>query len=322
MKTFAQVLEETEGSHRHLLIGNGFSQAWRYDIFNYKNLLDSANFGVRNTEIKSIFNRLETYDFENVMQSLIVSADICELYSGGTALLTAIRNDADILKSSLVTAIAETHPSLPSAVTDEQYEMARNFLSQFGSIFTLNYDLLMYWARNKSELDPAGFESDDGFRQHRTWVGSDTSQNVFFLHGGLHLYDEGGVIKKHAYTQSGDTIIDQVRANLASNKFPIFVSEPTHFQKLDKILHNPYLNYCYGKLGKMNGNLIIFGHSMDDTDTHIFEQVDSSGVTDVYVSIYGDDNSAQNRRTKSNAASFFETCNVHFYRAESTPIWE
>lgn len=72
----------------------------------------------------------------------------------------------------------------------------------------------------------------------------------------------------------------------------------------------------------MNGNLIIFGHSMDDTDTHIFEQVDSSGVTDVYVSIYGDDNSAQNRRTKSNAASFFETCNVHFYRAESTPIWE
>ncbi|MGI9831640.1 DUF4917 family protein, partial [Vibrio vulnificus] len=321
LKTFAQVLEETDGKHRHLLLGNGFSQAWRHDIFNYKNLLDSANFGARDAAIKAIFQKLETYDFETVMQSMTVSADICELYGGDAALLEAIREDANILKSSLVTAIAQTHPSLPSAVTDAQYEMARNFLSQFGSVFTLNYDLLMYWARNKVELDPDNYETDDGFRRNRTWVGSETDQNIFFLHGGLHLYDESGVIKKHAYTQDGETIIDQVRANLALNRFPIFVSEPTHFQKLDKILHNPYLNYCYGKLGKMNGNLVIYGHSMDETDTHIFEQADVSNIENVYISIFGDPNSPQNRRTKANAVSYFSSCNVHFYSAESTPIW-
>ncbi|OCH31142.1 DUF4917 family protein [Aliivibrio fischeri] len=321
MKSFATVLEETAGEHRHLLLGNGFSQAWRHDIFNYKNLLDSASFGSRNTEIKGIFNKLETYDFETVMRSLTVSADICESYSADASLITSIREDSEILKSSLLSAIASTHPSVPSVVTDEQYEMARNFLSQFGSIFTLNYDLLMYWARNMVALDPENFTSDDGFRGFRTWVGSETEQNVFFLHGGLHIYDEGGVIKKHAYTQEGETIIDQVRDNLNQNKFPIFVSEPSHFQKLDKIRHNPYLNYCYEKLGKMNGKLVIYGHSMDATDTHIFDKADESGISDVYVSIFGDPNSRENRRVKANAQAAFSTCYVHFYQAETTPIW-
>jgi len=285
VKSFEEVLEETKGKNRHLLLGNGFSQAWRYRVFNYKNLLDSADFGHRNDKIKEIFYKLDTFDFETVMQTMLSSIYVCQSYNNYPTLVEAIELDADCLKSSLVSAIADSHPSNPSEVLDEQYESARRFLSQFASIFTLNYDLLMYWARNKYNLEPEDFDTDDGFRRFGVWNGIDTDQNVFFLHGALHLYDDGGVIKKHRYTEDGDTIIDQVRMNLRGNRFPIFVSEPTHEKKLDKILHNPYLNFCYNKLGKMNDTLVIYGHSMDETDTHIFDQVDKSNVTDVYVSI-------------------------------------
>lgn len=108
---------------------------------------------------------------------------------------------------------------------------------------------------------------------------------------------------------------------MAKNKFPIFVSEPTYEKKLDKILHNPYLNYCYYKLSNISGALVIYGHSMDETDTHIFEQVNTSSITDVYVSIYGDPKSKENKKTKAHAMSYFDKCNVHFFKAETTHIW-
>ncbi|WP_299267911.1 DUF4917 family protein [uncultured Psychrosphaera sp.] len=321
MKLFAQVLEEIEDKEVSLLLGNGFSQAWDYNIFNYKNLLASANFGSRDQAIKSIFHKLGTYDFETVMQTMISSIYVSQSFNEYPAFVEGIQLDAEKLKSTLVTTIADTHPSVPNNITNEQYELARNFLNSFNNIFTLNYDLLMYWARNMNELEPDNFTTDDGFRGNRTWTGEETDQNVFFLHGGLHLYDEGGVIKKHTYTEYGETIIDQVKANLDKNNFPIFVAEPNHHKKLDKILHNPYLNYCYTQLGKISDSLVIYGHSMDETDTHIFDKVDRSGIRDVYVSIYGDANSWENRRTKANALSSFSTCTVHFYQAESTHIW-
>jgi hypothetical protein len=143
------------------------------------------------------------------------------------------------------------------------------------------------------------------------------------LHGGLHIYDTGEVIKKHACTEDGDTIIQQVRANLDAGRFPLFVSEPTYQKKRYKVTHNPYLSFCYRKLGDLGGTLFIHGHSMDENDKHIFDQVKSSRVTRVFVSIYGDEYSEANTRTKANAKAFIEKLDkdVDFYQAESTPVW-
>lgn len=322
METFAHILEITDGQNRQLLLGNGFSQAFSEQIFNYKNLLDSADFGSRSEKIKKVFHELNTYDFEMVMQTMLHSIYIAQSFSEYPAFIEAINLDAKNLKDSLVATIAKTHPSFPTDVTNLAYESTRVFLSKFSNIFTLNYDLLLYWARNMNKLKPADFNSDDGFRDGGIWCGDETDQNVFFLHGGLHLYDESGIIKKHTYTQVGEKIIDQVRKKLADNSFPIFVAEPNHQKKLDKILHNPYLNYCYKKLKDIDGSLVIFGHSMDDTDAHIFEQVQSSGIENVYVSIFGDESTPRNIKTKANAKSFFHKCNVDFYQAESVSIWK
>ncbi|WP_074218047.1 DUF4917 family protein [Vreelandella aquamarina] len=187
----------------------------------------------------------------------------------------------------------------------------------------INYDLLFYWARNKYSLAPENYRTDDGFRAQRRWEGHGTDQEVYFLHGGLHIFDTGKYIKKHVCTDDGFTIIEQVRNNLGRGNFPLFVSEPTHEKKKQRIDHNPYLNYCYQALGNLNGILFIHGHSMDDNDKHIFDKIKSSRVAKVFVSIYGDENTDANSRTKANAIAFLQSFNrsVEFYQAETAPVW-
>lgn len=306
-----------------ILIANGFSQAWNARIFNYANILDAASFGDRDNQIKALFELSKTYDFETIMGQLVSAQIVLESYGGDAALIQQIKDDQEILKASLVTAIADTHPRVPGDVTDVQFIKVRNFLSTFKNIYSLNYDLLLYWAINKFNLAPIRYRVDDGFRYPTIWNASGTNQNLFFLHGGLHIFDEKLGIRKHACTEDGLTIIEQVRSNLDRHKFPLFVSEPTADKKKAKIEHNPYLYKAYTKLGELSGILFIHGHSMDENDKHIFDQIIASNVTKVYVSIFGDENSDENKKTKANAMAYIQNSriSVEFYQAETAPIW-
>lgn len=324
MISFAKALSKNKDVEKHVLLGNGFSQAWNYELFNYKFLFERANFDDRDDAIKAIFKKFETYDFETVMSNMLASADVLESYGSSKDLVKCIRKDAEKLKETLIEVIAASHPQKPSSVTDEQYEMCRLFLSQFDNIFTLNYDLLMYWARNKNDLAPEKYSTDDGFRHPTVWVGHGDGykQEVFFLHGALHLYDTSTSIRKLKWSNDEElTIVRQVRENLDEGRFPIFVSEPSYKMKKQKILHNPYLDFCFQKLSKLESVLFIYGHSFDESDKHIFDELNESGLEKVYVSIYGDEDSPENQRTKANALTYLSNLTVTFYQAETTYIW-
>lgn len=323
MKTFQQVLEELgEDAESALLVANGFSQAWNPEVFNYANLLEKADFGASNLVLRNLFDHFQTFDFEKVMNQLLGAEAVAKAYGADDIVIQRIATDQQVLKDTLIATIGATHPSRPSEVTSAQFTVARTFLARFTRVFSLNYDLLLYWARNQ-ELPPEGFSSDDGFRAGRLWTPDEADQDVFFLHGGLHLYDTGEEIKKLAYKGSGDSIIDQVRDNLMDGRFPLFVSEPTADKKKSRIERNPYLNYCYRELAELNSALVVFGHSVHDNDKHIFDQIQRSGVARVYVSLYGDENTPSNARTKANAQSFLakEGRTIDFFSAESTPVW-
>jgi hypothetical protein len=140
--------------------------------------------------------------------------------------------DADGLREVLVQAIASNHPSRPHDVTQDQYEHARAFLLNFHRIYTVNYDLLLYWTLMQEELLPA-VRCDDGFRtpdagptDYVTWdIDGRHEQNVYYLHGALHIFDAGHELKKYTWKNTGVPLIDQIRAALSSNLFPLFVSE-------------------------------------------------------------------------------------------------
>ncbi|WP_392551801.1 DUF4917 family protein [Orbus wheelerorum] len=324
MLNFEEIINSCDKDQQlSLILGNGFSQAWNAEIFNYLNLFEKADFGLRNETIRALFDSLKTYDFEVVSRHLCATETILKVYDPTSELIQSISSDIQLLKNSLITAISNTHPDKPSEITDEQYVSVRTFLSQFNNIFSINYDLLFYWARNKKDLDPKDYKTDDGFRSELRWEGYGTDQNIYFLHGGLHIYDADLAIKKHAFKCDGTTIIDQVRNNLNDGKFPLFVSEPTWEKKKKRIAHNPYLNYCYRALGELTGILFIHGHSMDENDKHIFKQIKSSRVSKIFISIFGNEDTDANIKTKANAREFLakKGIKVKFYQAESAPVW-
>jgi Domain of unknown function (DUF4917) len=322
--TFEEAMESVEdGDKPSILLGNGFSRAWSNDIFNYANLLDAADFDHRNAEIRDLFDRCGTYDFEAVMRALVAAKTVLESYGGNELLVETIDRDQQLLKDALISAISSTHPSRPSEVTSDQFIAARQYLSRFDQIFTVNYDLLFYWARNMDDLPPDNYSTDDGFRTECKWRGHGTNQEAHFLHGGLHIFDRGSSIEKHAFSETGTSIVDLVSRNLERGRFPLFVSEPTSTKKKDRIEHNPYLDFCFRALREVSGTFFIQGHSIDENDKHIFDQLKKSHVEKFFVSIFGDEDSEDNIRIKANARAYLESAisKVDFFDAQSAAIW-
>jgi hypothetical protein len=316
------------GAPVSVLLGNGFSRAWRDNIFQYGTLYDAASFGPRENKIRQVFDVLNTYDFEKVTSRLRSAAEIMNLYSRDRELSRQLHEDSEIIKDALLRAIIQTHPARPNEVTADEYICVRRFLSKFSNIYTVNYDLLMYWARNQRDLEPDNWETDDGFRSDHVWVGPETDQNVFFLHGALHLFQDRDGIKKHAFSLHGEPIIEAIRDNLQDNLardvFPLFVSEPSAELKLSRINSNPYLSYCFRQLSQEEGYILIFGHQFREFDQHIFAALDRSSIGHVFVSIYGNQNSPENRRTQANARAYLQKENrgFDFVDARTVPVWQ
>ncbi|WP_425598538.1 DUF4917 family protein [Xanthomonas arboricola] len=119
-------------------------------------------------------------------------------------------------------------------------------------------------------------------------------------------------------------LIDQVREAIDEGRFPLSVSEPSAEKKLQKIERNPYLRACYTALGRLTGSPVILGHSLDDNDSHIFNQIRKSMVSSVMMSIHGDENSDSNRRSKANSTAFMgrPECDVSFFDAPTANPWQ
>lgn len=325
MLTFDEALATLPaGTSPTVLLGNGFSQAWNAAIFNYASLFQVANFGDRDVEIRTLFARLNTWDFESVMRTLLSAELVAEVHELEQGVIDTIKRDQEILKEALLTAVSDNHPRLPNELTMAQYEAVRKFLSRFSQIFTVNYDLLMYWARNQ-DLEPA-WDTDDGFRAKRQWKGYGTNQQVHFLHGCLHLYEVPTGVKKHVYTgEIGGGIVGQVRdnLNLQPPRFPLFVAEPTHQKKKERIDRSPYLSYCLRALTTVSTPIFILGHSMDENDAHIFEAIRKSPSRQIFVSVFGDEHSDPNRRLKANATATLggAMTTVEFFDAGTVAAW-
>jgi hypothetical protein len=90
-------------------------------------------------------------------------------------------------------------------------------------------------------------------------------------------------------------LIDQIRAALKRNFYPLFVAEGESKQKLEQIQHSEYLNRAFRSFANIGGNLFIFGHSMSDSDNHILNLLTKNNVEAVYVSLHGEPNNTSNR---------------------------
>ena len=144
--TFNQALADSgQLSKCHVLLGNGFSIACRPNIFLYGKLYEQADFSKLSQTAKVAFEALNTQDFERVITALRHTEAILEAYGGAPqSFLDTLQSDGDGLRELLVETIAHSHPAWPGEVTHEEYAACRAFVSNFNTVYTFNYDLLLY----------------------------------------------------------------------------------------------------------------------------------------------------------------------------------
>lgn len=348
--TFRTALSETDDVTRHLLLGNGFSIACFPHIFTYGSLFDQANFDT-NPRLKKLFEALDVNDFEHVIRVVEGASRVMPCYiPGDPQVADTMVSDANELKDALIQTLVQHHPRNPGEVSDEKFGYCQKFLSHFvgpgndkGRVYTLNYDLLLYWAVMHS--DPNGrvqFElaKNDGFgrsedteEEYVDWMGEDSArvQRIHYLHGALHLFDAGHELSKYTWTNTGVAIIDQVREAMGLRKFPLFVSEGDSNKKLSKIKHSAYLYHSYksfsSNVGMKQNTLFVFGHSLDDNDMHILKKISKGKISKLYVSLHGEFDSNNNKiiRSKANSLASVRSASnpleIVFYDAKSACVW-
>jgi len=334
--TFEDALHLVRGSKPpHLLLGNGFSRACRDNIFDYQALFQRANFQALSTNVSSAFQALSTTDFEVVMRAMRQAADLAQAYQTTDAdLADRLRRDADGLREVLVSAIADSHPEWPGEVDASSYASCKRFLNNFHRIYSLNYDLLLYWALMQTEIEPH-VPCDDGFRKpddpdadYVTWEPENTyNQNVYYLHGALHVFDSGSEIQKYTWINTGVRLIEQIRSALATNLYPLFVAESDSRKKLVRIRHSDFLSKAHRSVVSLTGSMFIFGWSMDDSDTHIAKLLAKSKIEQLFVGIRGDPTRSSAQRLMDRARAIEgqrlskKPLSVSFYDASSAQVW-
>ena len=338
LMTFEDALKKANRENRqHVLLGNGFSIALEPDIFRYEALYNNANFSsVPNA--REIFEALETHDFEQVLRVLQQMSKIIDIYAKEKpSLAESIKADADKIKEVFVHAVAYGHPERPYSIEQHRYQYCRKFLNNFNHIYSVNYDVLLYWALMNEDADELNLTPDDGFRDptgdgsedYVAWT-SHQSATVHYLHGALHLFDAGDELQKYTWSRTGEPIVDQIRDALDNDKFPLFVSEGTSREKLSRIMHNAYLHKSLRSLEQIGGSLVIFGHSLGGNDHHIIEAIGKSRITKCFISLYGDPDSDTNRHIRDASQQIEKiseryhkgrTPEIHFFDAASAKVW-
>lgn len=97
-------------------------------------------------------------------------------------------------------------------------------------------------------------------------------QNVFYLHGALSLFDAGRYIVKEEY-DSQHYLLENINKRIANKEYPIFVTGGDANDKMNHIMHNKYLSFCYDKLCCIEGSLVTFGFNFGEYDTHIIDAI-------------------------------------------------
>jgi hypothetical protein len=338
--SYNQAIASIDPLHKYVLLGNGFSIALKPDIFTYGSLYENADFSDI-PHIRKLFTALGTEDFEIVIRHLTDTARVVRVYRPGlTRLIAKLEADADVIKDVLVRAIASRHPNRPHEISRKQYVACRKFLSAFRHIFTLNYDVTLYWALMNSEVDDLPLELDDGFRHpdepdqtYVSWLQAN-SPSVHYLHGALHLFDAGSEIIKYTWSKTDIPIVEQIRDALEKEKYPLFVAEGKSANKKKRILHNAYLHKALRSFeaccNQARGAIVIYGHSLAENDEHILKMIGKGKVGRLLISIYGDPQSKANKLIKNNAEKIVAArsrgrnrypLEVTYFDAESAKIW-
>lgn len=343
LETFDNVLASIKKNPNrkfHLLLGNGFSVAYDPAIFSYNALHDFIK-KLDDKDLSTILEVIEIKNFEVIMQYLDSFSALIRAFGGDPALKRRVDAASAKLKTSLLEAVKALHPEHVFKIPEEQSLACSHFLKTFfdsgGSIYSTNYDLLLYWVLMRNNIvkhvDGCGreLENPDEFVPQEeqvwselTWGKYRDEQNVFYLHGALPFFDNGVAVVKEEYDVY-KYLLQKISARMEKGEYPIFVTAGDGNQKLKHIMHNQYLTYCYENLCAAEGSLVTFGFNFGLYDEHIIDAINKAAkhgrkapdkLWSLYIGVYSDDNK---KHIEQIAGKF--KCKVHIYDAKTAHIW-
>ena len=125
---------------------------------------------------------------------------------------------------------------------------------------------------------------DDGFNGELFELSEkEKKQNLFYIHGAFHIYEIGNYIKKIVKTEESafNEILEEIIEDESEELIVVFRSN----NKLELIEQNDYLKNSFEKLGQIEGDLVIFGSSLDNNDKHIFNSINmNEKIRNIYIS--------------------------------------
>lgn len=330
--TFEQALAAAGPTERStLLLGNGFSIACDPRFLYGSLYVELEDKGI-SRELRALFSRLGTNDFEGVLRLLDDAQRVAELYGG--ALPESVEEDREVLKQSLVELVSEHHPDVAATIDDARWTRARRFLSRFGSVFTTNYDLLLHWAclHQGTPLLSDGFgahpAADDRDDLCFTFNFPERARKMWYLHGALHLYEEDGLVFKRA-SKRGAAVTEQVRDAIDDAQYPLFVAEGDPDRKAERIRRNGYLNAAREALSAASDSLIAFGFKFGATDQHLVDAIASNtNLRHLCVGLYGATRNVSSLETMTAISRALDTHNrtsnlaVTYFDSTTANVWD
>jgi hypothetical protein len=303
------------------MVGNGFSMAYDADIFSYNALYDFVN-ALEDSTLSKVLGVVSTKNFETIMKELDVFGALLKAFDADPSLLASVRQCSRRLKKALLDAIKALHPehvfTVPEAAADTCADFLKKFLRTKASIFTSNYDLLLYWVLMRKEIAGAvdGFgrvllnaddnpPPEDQEWSNLRWGPNREQQCIHYLHGALPLFDTGIEVEKEEY-DSENYLLEKIGLRIDAGAYPIFVTAGDGKDKLTQIMHNRYLTFC-------------------DSDGHIIQAINEAAkhgrkqfpkLLSIYVGVYSDDD----RHRIENMERRFK-CKVHIYDAKTAKVW-
>jgi hypothetical protein len=322
-----------------LVVGNGASCAISCG-FNYSSLLNVA---IHNRFINSsgrrLFELMKNSDFEMAIRTIDESKNVfaaLKVRRRNRIKLNSMRNS---VKDALINSVRLTHSSAYADFVEKQDNLV-NFCKKFSTIFSVNYDILLYWMMMYARgMNGCTSPFKDCFN-HGKFVPNyefyrqpqHPCQNatlVFYPHGHLALLSDRSDSEIKISADSASLIDTISEAWKQSGNRPLFVSEGNKEDKLTSINRSQYLRCTLREMKQKKESITIYGWSMSQQDSHLLEAICESGAQRIAISIHETPEEATELkvvRATNKITEMYTLLNaqlpaIEFFRSDSPGCW-
>jgi len=277
--SWEQIAQEFRDSD--LLLGNGFSMMLS-PVFGYHSLFEIFLNSLSPVEA-AMFRRFGTTNFEAILERLKYASEVNSILG---LPVDPVNNASESLKKGLIVAVQQNHPKADDVDKAHLTKISQE-LDQFGNIFTLNYDALLYqiimisvdryntkkcehpyqdYFWNSVDEDYLAFMNSQAYKHYK---------HVYYLHGALFIFARETNTLKIRRTDGSD-LLSRIETEIAHGHIPLFVSEGTSQEKELAIYRNYYLRFSNHYFRESRSKLVIYGVSFSSPDEHVVHSIRGS----------------------------------------------